>query len=404
MKKISLITALITFFLLYINAEEIDPSNFETLFEYNMARQDEGLSELMTKKAKFGINFWNNNDKKIKEWYIGLLNPTNEEFQNIQIEYFGEIQYEEYNKENFADFRGEIIHPLLSTGSAYPFDNSDEILDFILYMVKNEPSINRLHDILRTIRDYAFNGSTKAKDYILALLQTPNHFLSIKIHLHCINLAFGKNDVSFNFLRDLIIEAQNVENTDVAYITPVESIISREMKIIPNERYSKGNDFDDVLSLYFQLLHSRCKGLQEGIVLRYHYYVTPKTIENRVEDLWKIIEDNSFSRTEYVNALYELQAYNMLSTTLSKRRIPQFSINLNYDKIRVYFTKMVNQLHHSGSRIYDVENSEIKEDRIIREEKIYFYERLGYYSHGKPEIVEKYKFDEPAFRFEGGRK
>ncbi|MBC8415645.1 MAG: hypothetical protein H8E11_04375, partial [Candidatus Cloacimonetes bacterium] len=205
-------------------------------------------------------------------------------------------------------------------------------------------------------------------------------------------------------LRDLIIEAQNVENTDVAYITPVESIISREMKIIPNERYSKGNDFDDVLSLYFQLLHSRCKGLQEGIVLRYHYYVTPKTIENRVEDLWKIIEDNSFSRTEYVNALYELQAYNMLSTTLSKRRIPQFSINLNYDKIRVYFTKMVNQLHHSGSRIYDVENSEIKEDRIIREEKIYFYERLGYYSHGKPEIVEKYKFDEPAFRFEGGRK
>jgi len=400
MKKITLTTALIILVSIFINTEELNTSDYDTLFEYNIERQDKGLSELIDKKAKFGIDFWNNNNKKTKEWYIGLLNTTNEEFQNLQVEYFGEIQYEEYNKENFADFRGEIIHPLLSTGSAYPFDNSDEILDFLIYMANNEQSINRLHDIIRALRNYAFNGSTKAKDYILAQLQNPNHFLSIKIHLHCINLAFGKNDISFNFLRDLIIEAQNVDNTDVAYITPIESIISREMEIIPNERYSKGNNFDDVLSLYFQLLHSRCKGLQDGLVLRYHYYVKPKTIENRVEDLWKIIEDSSFSRKEYLNALYELQAYNMLS---NQNRTP-FQVNISYTKIKVYFLKMVKPVKHSGSGIYDVENSEIKENRITREEKIYFYERLRYYSHGKPEIIEKYKFDEPAFRFEGGRK
>jgi len=396
MKKIVLITVLITFFLIYISAEELNPSNFETLFEYNMARQDEGLSELMNKKAKFGIAFWNNNNRKIKEWYIGLLNPINEEFQNIQIEYFGEIQYEEYNKENFTDFRGVIIHPLLSTGSAYPFDNSDEILDFIIYMAKNEPSINRLHDILRTLRNYAFNGSTKAKDYLLNQLQNQNHPLSIKIHLHCINLAFGKNDVSFNFLKNLIIEAQSVETTDVAYISRIESIISREMKIIPNERYSKGKDFDNVLLLYRQLLQSRSKGLQEFEVLGYHYYVKPKTIEDRVLDLWKIVEDSLFSRKEYINALYELQAYNMLS---NQNRTP-FPIDINYIKIKEYFLKMVEPVKHSGSGIYDVEHSEINEDRITREEKIYFYERLVYYSHGKPEIIEKYNFDEPAFRFE----
>ena len=400
MKKIILITALITFFLIYINAEELDSSDYDTWFEYNMARKDEGISELMNKKAKFGIDFWNNNNRKIKEWYVGLLNPTDEEFQNIQIEYFGEIQYEEYNKENFADFRGEIIHPLLSTGSAYPFENSDDILDFMIYMANNEPSINRLHDIFRALRNYAFNGSTKAKDYLLNQLQNPNHFLSIKIHLHCINLAFGKNDVSFNFLRDLINKAQNVETTNVAYISRIESIISSQMKIIPNERYSKGKDFDDVLLLHRQLLQSRSKGLQEFEVLGYHYYVKPKTIENRVEDLWKIIEDNSFSRKEYLNALYELQAYNMLS---NQNRTP-FQVNIDYIKIKDYFLKMVKPVKHSGSGIYDVENSEIKENRITREKKIYFYERLGYYVHGKPEIIEKYKFDEPAFRFEGGRK
>ena len=281
------------------------------------------------------------------------------------------------------------------TGYFYPAEYYEDIFNFIIYIVKNEPCIKLLHEYIEALKFYALSGHIGAKNYLLDQINNENQYLSIQLHLHAINLAFGKNNTSFEFLKKHILEAQDVETTDVSYYSPIESIINRWISGICRIRYYNGKDYDDIVELTGLLIRSRCKGMQEFVAMHYVAIQDPQTIEKRAKDLWEIIDNPSYTREEYLDALYEILGYRMRRTS----RFPeQFKPKLRYGRMDVYLNKLVKPNVVSVDEIYfDEENSEIKENRISKEEKIYFYKRIRFYTGGD-KGYKKYILNEPLFR------
>jgi hypothetical protein len=126
--------------------------------------------------------------------------------------------------------------------------------------------------------------------------------------------------------------------------------------------------------------------------------VPPEIVENRISDMWKVVEDSTYSRKFYLDALYELKAYHNAFSYL--RNFPaEFTPAIPRIKVFSYLQDLVNPVFIPGQqRYYDIENSDIPESRISNEEKIYFFERSKLYTSNCQYDFKKYKLDEPLFR------
>jgi hypothetical protein len=381
-------------------------SNDKTYFEYNKTKRkaynDDQIVIMYKEKANDGLILWGQRSKEIESVYTKLLKLTDEEFQKLQYDRHSSYDNYEFTDEGKADFRSNIILDLKFSGYLYPEKYDDNLFNFLLYIVDNEPSIKLTNEYIDAVKFYAWNGHEIAKNYLRDKLNDPNQYLSIKLHLHAINLTFRKDEISYEFLKDQIIKSQNVVTTDVAFYSPIESIIYRWIREIPGLRYNNNQEYDDIVELIGLLMKSRCKGIQDYVNVQFSKLVQLDYIQNRITELWNIIDNPSCSRREYLDALYELTAYKMLKT---ERYPKQFKPDLQKNKMTLYMQELVKPRIILGEPIwFDINNSEINEDRINDEEKIYFYERTKFYPYGQDVDHEKYKLDEPLFREIGGAK
>ncbi len=388
-----------------IENDEKNYSKFETYFEYNKAKQKQGknVDQIMLgylDKANSGLTRWWKRGEEIKFNYIKLLNPTKEEFEEMQYESHRNRNEYDFTDAGKAGFRSRLIEAFALTGYAYPAKYDENLYNFLIYIVENEPCIKLANKYLDSIKLYAWNGHEGAKYYLQNKLNDTNQNLRFQIHLHAINLSFGKNLRSYEFLKNQIIQAQDIETTDVAFYSPIESMIFNWVGGIQVRRYDNDQEYDDILELIGLLMKSKCKGIQDYVNIQFVGLIPPNEIEKRISELWNIINDPSYSRREYLDAFYELTAYKMLNVS---RYPAQYKPDLQWQKMSIYLEELANPFIITGEPIvYDLENSEIKEDRISREERIYFYERARFYPYNQKVDHEKYKLDEPLFRKIGG--
>jgi hypothetical protein len=262
--------------------------------------------------------------------------------------------------------RNEII-------SSYYYDGSDpeidEIVDFFIYVFNNDDVMRFKMEAIDNITTIALGGNNSARDFIFSQVNntTLSHRMNLQFHLA--NITIREDQQSLDYLMSLIIKAQDVETTNLKYSSPDEGAIAGYLnRRFFSRRYSKGLDYDYALPLLKQMIYSRSKGSQGTAAFRY-YYQTNKTEMRKIYDVcWAKVQDKTTPREEYIDALYGLQAlYSLSQRNFSKHKI-------GFKGISSYFARLGGRKPVKNGFEY-IELTD--ENRILKEEKQYFQQRLG---------------------------
>ena len=261
------------------------------------------------------------------------------------------------------DRRGDII-------SSYYFDGSDpeinEIVDFFIYVFKNDNVMHFKMIAIDNITTIALEGNNSAKEFIFSQVNnaTLSHRMTLQFHLA--NITIREDHQSLDYLMSLIIKAQYIETTNLKFSSPDEgAILGYLNKKFFSRRFDKGLDYDYALPLVKQMIYSRSIGTQRGAAFRYYHQTNRAEMRKIYDECWEKVQDKNTPRKEYIDALYCLQALYDLK---------------NWGKHSIKFKGISSYFARLGGR-KPVENGfeyiELTdENRITKEEKQYFQNRL----------------------------
>ncbi len=271
------------------------------------------------------------------------------------------------NKEQMTDMdrRGDII-------SSYYYDGSDPeidiIVDFFIYVFKNDNVMNFKMDAIDNIVTIALGGNNSAREFIFSQVNntTLSHRMNLQFHLA--NITIREDQQSLEYLMSLIVNAQKVETTNIEYSSPDEGAIAGYLnRRFFSRRYNKGLDYDYALPLLKQMIYSRSVGTQRTAAFRYYYQTNRAEMRKIYDECWAKVQNETTQRSEFINALYGLQAlYSLSQRNFSKHKI-------GFKGILIYFETLILKTPTKNGLIY-VDSG--KETRISKEEKIYFQKRL----------------------------
>ena len=221
-------------------------------------------------------------------------------------------------------------------------------------------------DAIDNIVMIALGGNNSAREFIFS--QVNNSTLSHRMNLqfHLANITIREDQQSLDYLMSLIIKAQDVETTNLKYSSPNEGAISGYLnKRFFSRRYSKGLDYEYALPLLKQMIYSRSTSSQRTAAFRYYYQTNKTEMRKIYDDCWAKVQNKTTPRTEYVTALYGLQALYDLN------KWGKYSIK--FKGISSYFARLGGLTLINNKWEYTEAEGE---PRLTKEEKRYFQKRL----------------------------
>jgi len=256
--------------------------------------------------------------------------------------------------------------------NSYYYDKTDseinKIVDFFIYAINNEKNEKIKLKILLKLTELALKKNGKAFAYINNQKNNTSLSRRLQIEFKISAMNIYNDSESFNYLMDLIKQAQEVETTDVKYNSSEERIITwRLNRNFFAQRYLNGLDYNYGLPLVRQLILSRDKIVQTFAGITYYQLTNKSEMKRIYKDCWAKVHNENTSRKEFLNALYGLQAL----YALSKRNFSKHKIG--FKEIDDYFARF------GGMSLIDnnwrwIANSKIK--KLTAKEKKYFQDRL----------------------------
>jgi hypothetical protein len=173
---------------------------------------------------------------------------------------------------------------------------------------------------------------------------------------------------------NIIKKAQEVETTDIKYVSNDERIIA--WFLMDNYfplRYTYYKDYNYGLPLLRQLFCSRDKIVGDRSCATYYRLTNRKEMERIYKECWKKANDKTTPRKEYLDALYCLQSLYALS------QIPIGKYHIGFKGIWSYFNNFAileykPEINKERCILVPCGN----EKRVSDKEKVYFLERLDY--------------------------
>ena len=338
-------------------------SNWGEWFKLGMENGKKFMKKFQPPNKKRDMEKWRKQkDKIISDYKFYLERDENPEDQNCEV--CGD-----------KDRRREIL-------ASYYYDKTDpeidKVVDFFIFVIENEKvngfKTNALNKLLRI----ALTGNEKAKNYIIR--QKDNTSLPKYLLLrYKISYLIMKDDkATFDYLMNIIKKAQEVETTDIKYVSNDERIIA--WFLMDNYfplRYTYYKDYNYGLPLLRQLFCSRDKIVGDRSCATYYRLTNRKEMERIYKECWKKANDKTTPRKEYLDALYCLQSLYALQRWFdglgdSKR-------NIGFKGIWSYFNNFAileykPEINKERCILVPCDN----EKRVSDKEKVYFLERLDY--------------------------
>jgi hypothetical protein len=283
-----------------------------------------------------------------------------------------DLLLEEYNsmlnKTTGSDYDEERVG-IISPFSQYYFNpewKNIEIADVFIFAFENDPNTDMKLIALDHLGILALNGIEKAVNFIKTNLNNRAYDEKVRIMFHLQNLTIENDEVSIQYLLQVIDESQNIKTLDVKYGSKYEvNIVWYIAKVLLQKRYESNLEYDYVLPILKQLMFSQTKNVQT-VAVRAYYKLTNKTEMRKIYDnCWAKVQNNNTPREEYIDALYGLQALYEL------RDIGKYS--MGFKGILTYFATLGGKKPIKNGFEY-IELTD--ESRILKTEKQYFQRRL----------------------------